>query len=96
MPKDVVGFGFGIGCFVGKPFDEFVITPNLNIVGFKVFQPQPEGGIKIVIVSASVLRIASFPVHEVIDGDSIVGKVDEAVGFNGIATTQVDEAFVFV
>ena len=73
-----------------------MVTPNLNIVGFEVFQPKPEGGMKVVIVSASVLRIASLAINKIVNGDSIVGQINEAVGLDGIATTQVDEAFVFV
>ena len=96
MSENVVGFGFWIGGFVGKAFDEFVVRPDFNVVGFEVFQPKTEGGMKVVVVSASVLRIASLPINKIVNGDSIVGKVDEAVGLDGIATTQVDEAFVFV
>ena len=51
---------------------------------------------KVVIVSASVLRIASLPINEIVNGDSVVWKINEAVGLYGIATTQFDEAFVFV
>ena len=51
---------------------------------------------KVVIVSASVLRIASLPINEIVNGDSIVWKIDEAVGLDSIAATQVDEPFVFV
>ena len=96
VSENVVSFGLWIGGFVGKAFDEFVVGPDFDVVGFEVFQPKTEGGMKVVVVSASVLRIASLTINEIVDGDSIVEKVDEAVGFNGIATTQVDEAFVFV
>ena len=45
---------------------------------------------KVVIVSASVLRIASLPINEIVNGDSIVGQIDEAVGLCSIPATQVD------
>ena len=51
---------------------------------------------KVVIVSASVLRIASLPINKIVNGDSVVGQINKAVGLDGIAATQVDESFVFV
>ena len=51
---------------------------------------------QVIVVSAPILRIASLPINKIVNGDSIVGKVDEAVGLDGIATTQVDETFVLV
>ena len=65
-------------------------------MGFEVFQPKPEGGMKVVVVSASVLRIASLPINEIVNGDSVVGQINEAVGLDGIAATQVYESFIFV
>lgn len=96
VSENVVSFGFWIGGFVGKAFDEFVVGPDFDVVGFEVFQPKTEGGMQVIVVSASILRITSLPINEIVDGDSIVGKIDEAVGLDGIATTQVDETFVFV
>lgn len=96
MPKYVMSFSLWVGGFFCKAFDEFVITPNLNVVGFEIFQPKTEGGMEVVVVSASVLRIASLTINEIVNGDSVVGEVDEAVRFNGIATTQINEPFVFV
>ena len=96
VSENVVSFGLWIGGFVGKAFDEFVVGPDFDVVGFEVFQPKTEGGMKVIVVSASVLRIASFPINEIVNGDSIVGKIDEAVGFNGIATTQVDKSLILV
>ena len=51
---------------------------------------------KVVIVSASVLRITSLPINEIVNGDSVVGQIDEAVGLDGIAATQINKPFVFV
>ena len=96
MPKDVMSFGFCIGGFFCEAFDEFVVRPDFDVVGFEEFQPKTEGRMDVVVVSASVLRIASLTINEVIDGDSIVGKVDEAVGLYGIATPQINEPLILM
>ncbi len=55
MAKYVMGFVFRICGFFCKAFNELTVAPNLNIVGLEIFQPKTEGGMKVVVVSASVL-----------------------------------------
>ena len=73
-----------------------MVRPDFDVVGFEVFQPQTEGWMDVVVVSASVLRIASLTINEVVDGDSIVGKIDEAIGLYGISTTQINEPLILM
>ena len=55
MPKYVMGFGLCIVGFFCESFDELMVRPDFDVVGFEIFQPKTEGGMKVVVVSASVL-----------------------------------------
>ena len=57
VSENVMGFGLWIGRFVGKAFDEFVVRPDFDVVGFEVFQPKTEGGMKVVVFVLFVLFV---------------------------------------